>query len=478
MTEKLQKQRRRRGVILTPRGREKLLIAKQDAEYRDNRGNRFTLEVLSEKTLLGVDTLMKVFAGESGVDKQTLKQCFQAFNLTLETSDFQPPNLSETHASVLLNSVKELPEGQVPLDSTFYIERNSIEQTCYHQITQAGSLIRIKAPQKMGKTSLTARILNFAQQQQYQTVYLSFQLAETQIFADLNSFLRWICASILLELGLENHLQAHWNDMLGGKINCKLYLEKFILGQIDSPLVIAFDDIESLFPYPQLVDDFFALLRCWHEQAKNHPIWQKLRLIVAYSQSQEIYHPLDTHQSPFSLGLAIELPNFNLTQVRELMQLHGLDSSVAAEKLHTFLAGNPYLIRLALYHIAKGDSTLETILANAAKDESNIFKDHLQLLLWHLQRLNGSLAAIFAKVVMAETAIEIDLIAAFQLESLGLIHRQGNFSFVDCPLYRQYFREYFQQSCFFCPRKPTALPKKITLSHYKLKSAQDSLHAG
>jgi hypothetical protein len=135
MTEKLQKQRRRRGVILTPRGREKLLIAKQDAEYRDNRGNRFTLEVLSEKTLLGVDTLMKVFAGESGVDKQTLKQCFQAFNLTLETSDFQRPNLSETNSSVQLNSVKELPEGQVPLDSPFYIERNSIEQTCYHQST-------------------------------------------------------------------------------------------------------------------------------------------------------------------------------------------------------------------------------------------------------------------------------------------------------------------------------------------------------
>jgi hypothetical protein len=477
MTEKLQKQRRRRGVILTSTGREKLLIAKQDAEYRDNRGNRFTLEVLSEKTLLGVDTLMKVFAGESGVDKQTLKQCFQAFNLTLQTTDYQSPNLPEVN-SVHLNSVKELPEGQVPLNSPFYIERNPIEQTCYQQIKQAGSLIRIKAPPRSGKTSLTARILDFAQQQEYQTVYLSFQLAETQIFRDLNRFLRWICATITLELGLENCLLEHWDDILGGRMNCQLYLEKFILSQIDRPLVIAFDDLETLFPYPSLIDDFFAILRCWHEKAKNDSLWQKLRLIIAYSHSQEVYHPLDIHQPPFSLGLAIELPNFTIAQVRELIQRHGLDHQVNGEKLHTFLAGKPYPIRLALYHIARGDCTLETILANSPSDEGNIFKDHLQRLLWHLQGLNDSLAAIFAKVVMAEIAIEIDLIAAFHLESLGLIDRQGNVSFVSCPLYNQYFGEYFGQSSVFCFRKPISLPKKITLSQYKLKGAHDSLHAG
>jgi hypothetical protein len=46
----------------------------------------------------------------------------------------------------------EVPEGPVPLNSTFYVERPPTESRCYETITQAGALIRIKAPRQMGKT--------------------------------------------------------------------------------------------------------------------------------------------------------------------------------------------------------------------------------------------------------------------------------------------------------------------------------------
>src|SRR4028119_2274611 len=49
--------------------------------------------------------------------------------------------------------VLESPEGQVPLASGLYIERSSIEQTCYQEILQPRAFIRIFAPRKMGKTS-------------------------------------------------------------------------------------------------------------------------------------------------------------------------------------------------------------------------------------------------------------------------------------------------------------------------------------
>lgn len=463
--EKPEKQRRRRGVVLTPTGLEKILTAKQEAEYRDNRGHRFTLEVLSEKTLLGVDTLMKVFACESGVDKQTLKHCFQAFNLTLENSDYYRPSLPETD-TINPQLLPELPEGQVPLDSPFYINRNNLEQICYQEILRGGSLIRINAARKMGKTSLMTRIINYAQQQQYHTLYFSFRLAESSIFQDLNHWLRWLCVSISRQLDLDNHLPQHWDEFLGGKINCKIYLEKHILSHLDRPLVIAFDDLEYLLSYPQLREEFFSILHLWHEEGKNKPLWQKLRLIVAYSPAHELDKTSDTYQSPFSLGLPIELPNFTSAQVRELSQRQGLDQNFDYEKLRIFLGGNPYLIRLACYHIARGNCTLETILATSIEEESNIFADHLKRLLSHLQYLKGNLAAIFAKVVMAEKDIEIDLMAAFHLESLGLIHRQGKFCRVSCPLYRQYFGEYFRQRSVFLPQKTSILAQKITLAHF------------
>lgn len=68
-----QKHRRRRGVLLTPQALSKLQEAKSKAEFYENSGNRYTLEVLSERTGLSVDTLIRVLKCETGVDKQTLK---------------------------------------------------------------------------------------------------------------------------------------------------------------------------------------------------------------------------------------------------------------------------------------------------------------------------------------------------------------------------------------------------------------------
>src|SRR4028119_2296044 len=51
----------------------------------------------------------------------------------------------------------ELPEGPVRLNSEFYIERSRMEADCYQQILSRGSMIRIKAPKLMGKTSLLNR---------------------------------------------------------------------------------------------------------------------------------------------------------------------------------------------------------------------------------------------------------------------------------------------------------------------------------
>ena len=83
--------KRKRGVILTTQGFRKLQAARSEAEVRANAGQRYTLEDLSERTGLSVDTVMKVLACEVGVDRQTLKNFFQAFRLPLKQSDFTHP---------------------------------------------------------------------------------------------------------------------------------------------------------------------------------------------------------------------------------------------------------------------------------------------------------------------------------------------------------------------------------------------------
>jgi len=222
------KDKRRRGVILTPQGFQKLQTAKSQAEFKENCGNRYTLQDMSQRTGLAVNTLMKVYDREATVDKKTLKSCFSAFNLTLEPTDYLcvNPQIEKVEVSDNTQLEKdielELPGGQVPLDSLFYVERPPIESECYKTILQPGALIWLKAPRRMGTTSLVTRILHQVAKQGYRTVSLSFQLAEAEIFQDLKQFLRWFCANVSLGLQLPNQLADYWDEVFGSIVSCKM----------------------------------------------------------------------------------------------------------------------------------------------------------------------------------------------------------------------------------------------------------------
>lgn len=331
----------------------------------------------------------------------------------------------------------ELPEGQVDLASALYMERPPIESRCYEAILKPGALIRIKAPRKMGKTSLMARILVQAANEGYHTVPLSFELADSRIFQDLDKFLRWFCVNVGLELKLPNQLNNYWDEIFGSKISCKAYFEQYLLVETALPLVLALDAVDRLFQYPDLAEDFFGLLRVWHEEAKNRDIWKRLRLIVVHST--EIYLPLNVNQSPFNVGLPIELPELTCAQVQDLAQRHGFDwSAQQAQQLMTLVGGHPYLVRLALYHLWCQDVTLEQLWQFFPT--GGIYRNHLQRQFWNLQQ-EPELVTAFALVLAKPKAVELDLVQAFKLQSMGLVHLQGNLATPSCKLYYQYFRD-------------------------------------
>ena len=80
----MSKQRRKRGVILTPEGLEKLQNARRESEYNHNFGERYTYEKLSEITYLDINTIKRVLKSKEGVDKRTLERFFIGFDLKLK----------------------------------------------------------------------------------------------------------------------------------------------------------------------------------------------------------------------------------------------------------------------------------------------------------------------------------------------------------------------------------------------------------
>lgn len=332
------------------------------------------------------------------------------------------------------------PSGPVPIDSSLYIERPPIEDLVCAEITQPGCVIRVKASRQMGKSSLLNRIVDYARSLDYCTVYLDFREADQTIFSSLDRFLRWFCINISRRLQLEPDLESYWDEEMGSKVSCKIYFSAYLLEQINAPIVLVLNEVNQLFEHPSITQDFLPMLRFWHEQAKQDPTWQKLRLVLAHTT--DVYVPLNLNQSPFNVGLAVKLPPFTTAQVQVLAQRYQVDwtdGNKQSTLLQTLVGGHPYLVSLALYHLRQGELTLDQLLQSAATPTS-IYSSHLRQILSVLQETPELLAAL-QQVVMAEEPIQLEVIAAHKLESMGLIRLEGKLAQISCELYRSYFYE-------------------------------------
>ncbi|MEH2196579.1 MAG: AAA-like domain-containing protein [Nostoc sp.] len=338
----------------------------------------------------------------------------------------------------------EFPSGPVPLSSPLYINRPPLEELVCNEILYPGCLIRIKAPRKTGKSSLLNRMIASAREQGYQIVYLDFQEADEDIFASLDKFLRWFCVNVSRQLNLLPCLDDFWDIEMGSKVSCKIYFEAYLLQYIDhNPLVLALNEVHRVFEHPNIAQDFLPMLRFWHEQAKQDEIWQKLRMVVVHTT--EIYIPLKLNQSPFNVGITITLSPFTLNQVQNLALRYGLNCAAGSEgakrlaPLQAMVGGHPYLVNLALYHLCQQETRLEVLLETASTPVG-IYSQHLRELLSLLQK-EPELMSAMQQVIATDEKVELDAIAAYKLESMGLVKLNGNQAQVMCELYRLYFSQ-------------------------------------
>jgi len=166
---------------------------------------------------------------------------------------------------------------------------------------------------------------------------------------------------------------------------------------------------------------------------------------------------LSLNQSPFNVGLPIKLSEFTAEQVLDLARRHGLNwsDSYPIEQLMNMVGGHPYLVHLALYHLAlllqnplsvdRDESAEELGLAEleelliAAPTNSGIYSDYLRNQSIALQQ-QPELASAFQQVVDAKNSVHLEPFA-YQLDSMGLVKLEGNNCSLSCELYRLYFQE-------------------------------------
>lgn len=334
------------------------------------------------------------------------------------------------------------PCGPLPLGSSLYISRPPIESLVCQEMSAPGSLVRIKAPKMMGKSSLLIRMLNHAGDQGYDSVSLDFQHLSDRILETSTQFLRWFCASVSHQLELEPRLDQYWDDDIGSSMSCTRYLKRYVLEQQSNPLVVVLNEVDRLFEHRSAFRCFLPLLRSWHEEAKRTELMQKLRLVLVYST--DVYLPIDSVQSPFNVGFPLQLPSFTLEQSQRLALSYGLawaqgeSGADQLSPLQELTGGHPYLMQLACYSLYRGTVDLDSLL-ETAPTLAGIYRDHLRYYLEIVQELPDLMAAL-KRVVTAEQSVILVPKFAYKLESMGLVRLQGNQVVPSCTLYRSYFR--------------------------------------
>ena len=160
--------KRKRGVILSPIGWQRLQTAQKQSEIEANRGHPYTLENLNELTGLSLHPISKVLRCQIPVDQRTLQDYFSAFHLTLTPKDYTRPT-AETGFSREPITPLQQDWGEAIDVSVFYGRTEELATLEQWIVTDHCRLLGVLGMGGIGKTALAVKI---AQQLQEQFEYI------------------------------------------------------------------------------------------------------------------------------------------------------------------------------------------------------------------------------------------------------------------------------------------------------------------
>ncbi len=268
--------------------------------------------------------------------------------------------------------------GAMPPDAPGYIEREA-DKVFARAVSSGDSTILVKGPLQSGKSSLLARGLEHAREIGDRVVLTDFQaLNETQMASPGGLFLALII-NLSLELGIEFDMTQHWHPYFGAGLNLELFIKRYVLSATEDRFVWGMDDVDRIFHTPYC-NEFFGLLRSWHNRRALDPDgpWQRMTIALTYATEATVFIS-DVNQSPFNVGTMATIAPLSHHQAAGINRLYGspLRSDEEVGILNEYVGGQPYLVRCGLEMLADGKCDIDTLL-HSNDYENGAFSRHLK----------------------------------------------------------------------------------------------------
>ncbi len=326
-----------------------------------------------------------------------------------------------------------LPGGAIDTEAPYYVVRRADEEVV-DGVRRPRGLVTVQGPRQSGKTSLILRALESVRQSQsdLRAVFVDFQALASEDLESLETLWRAIAELVADQLQVD----LSWQEGKRHGRNLDCFIDRDVLADAEQQLLLCLDEVDRLFHFP-IRSDFFASLRAFYNRGAYDRTWKRVSWLLGTS-SEPGFFIKDLSQSPFNVGLRVELPMFTVEEIAKLARHFGMSSDVAESgRILAYAGGQPYLVHLLLYRLAVADIDAEELFdpGTAAR---TIFREHLHRFLLHFQQ-EEPLALAMKRVVTGEGCDDAQL--TDRLRAAGLVRFDEEGRLVPlCELYADFFR--------------------------------------
>ncbi len=252
--------------------------------------------------------------------------------------------------------------GTVQAGGGFYIKRKADDELL--EYCRAGEFAFILSSRQVGKSSLMVRTAQQLERENIRSVIIDLSSIGVKISAD--EWYLGILNDISNTLNLQTDIFSWWSERagLGPAQRLTNFFRDVLLKEVNEPIVIFFDEIDSTLSIP-FADDFFAALRAIYNARSTVADFKRLSFVmIGVATPSDLI--ADDKRTPFNIGHRVDLTDFT---PEEALPLAGELGAKTLGWVFAWTGGHPYLTQRLCAHLAKNkvEHTEETV-AVAVKD--------------------------------------------------------------------------------------------------------------
>jgi WD40 repeat protein len=332
------------------------------------------------------------------------------------------------------------PGGSLVYQHPSYVVRQA-DTDLYRELLN-GNLCYVFNSRQMGKSSLRVQIMKQLNQQGVKCAAIDLSPVNNHVTPSewYNGFISSLLGRFSLSKKVDFSTWRRQHEFLPPNQQLIQLIDDVILKEFSGKIVIFIDEIDSILRM-DFKDDFFALIRYFHNQIIDNQEYQRLTFcLLGVATPSDLVS--DQNRTPFNVGSAIELTGFKFSEVESLIR--GLEGIVARpevvmEEILKWTGGQPFLTQKlckliciseeefpAYHEIECIEKLVRTnIIENwETKDDPEHLRTIRKSLLQKYQNQAGRLLGLYQQILTRGEIPADDSPEQTQLRLTGLVVRQ------------------------------------------------------